>query len=101
VVVGSFTNALGCTSNITYSVLAYPSPKADFSYSPNKPIENLDDVVFAILQAAATSINGAGILSTTMVYKFPEKNGLSFRKFGNLPCCYDCYQYLGLLRYNN
>jgi gliding motility-associated-like protein len=36
----------GCVNTSSLLVTAYPKPKADFSYSPLLPVENLDEVVF-------------------------------------------------------
>ena len=36
----------GCVNSILLNVTAYPKPKADFDFSPDKPIENVDEVEF-------------------------------------------------------
>ena len=46
VVIGSFTNAAGCTNTTSFVIEAYESPKADFFYTPELPVENIDEVVF-------------------------------------------------------
>lgn len=45
-VVGNVTDAIGCVNTLTFVVATHPSPVADFLYSPEKPIENLEPVVF-------------------------------------------------------
>lgn len=45
-ITGSVTDTLGCKNGITFTVRVRPKPEADFSYSPEKPIENLDEVLF-------------------------------------------------------
>jgi gliding motility-associated-like protein len=36
----------GCVNTSSFLVTAYPKPKADFSYSPSLPVENIDEVLF-------------------------------------------------------
>jgi len=45
-VVGSYTNALGCTNKTVYEISGYPVPKADFECQPTVPVENVDEVTF-------------------------------------------------------
>lgn len=45
-VIGTFTNALGCANTVTFSIDAYPKPVADYVYTPDKPLENLDVIEF-------------------------------------------------------
>jgi gliding motility-associated-like protein len=41
------SDAIGCTSTVTYTVEVYPQPIADFNHAPLKPIINIDpEVVF-------------------------------------------------------
>ncbi len=42
----SFIDANGCPNSATYTVTAYPVPKANFEFTPLNPIESLDDVLF-------------------------------------------------------
>ena len=44
--IGNFTNALGCSSSIAFSIQGYPQPMADFDYLPKKPIAGFDEVMF-------------------------------------------------------
>jgi gliding motility-associated-like protein len=46
IIKASFTDANGCPNSTTYTINAYPVPKADFEYSPTSPVENTDDVLF-------------------------------------------------------
>ena len=44
---GFFTDTInGCKNVTTFTVNAYPVPVADFSFSPEKPIESIDEVSF-------------------------------------------------------
>ncbi len=45
-VVGSFTDAIGCSNTVTFALNAYPKPEADYVYTPDKPLENFDEVFF-------------------------------------------------------
>ncbi len=42
----TFKDTNGCVSSSTLLVTAYPKPEADFIFSPAKPIENTDQVIF-------------------------------------------------------
>ncbi|MDO8999719.1 MAG: gliding motility-associated C-terminal domain-containing protein, partial [Bacteroidota bacterium] len=42
----SFVDANGCPNTATYTVKAYPIPVANFEFSPLKPIEGVDNVLF-------------------------------------------------------
>jgi gliding motility-associated-like protein len=44
----------GCMNITTFTVQAYPIPHADFNYSPLKPIENTDNVLFTDASYGAT-----------------------------------------------
>jgi len=46
VVVGTFTDMIGCINTVSFAIKAYASPVADFVFSPEKPIENGDLVFF-------------------------------------------------------
>lgn len=45
-VIGTFTDAVGCLNTVTFAINAYPTPVADYNYTPEKPTETLDEVVF-------------------------------------------------------
>ena len=45
-VVGTFTNALGCRNSATFTIETYPLPTANFDYTPQKPVAGIDEVVF-------------------------------------------------------
>jgi gliding motility-associated-like protein len=44
---GSFEDAQTCRGSITQAIEVYPVPSANFEYSPAKPVENQDEVVFS------------------------------------------------------
>lgn len=44
-VIGTFTDVIGCVNTMSFAVQANPSPVADFSYLPKKPIESADLVL--------------------------------------------------------
>ena len=47
IIKGIFTNTVStCANTATFVVHARPIPVADFSYSPEKPVEGLDEVIF-------------------------------------------------------
>lgn len=45
-VMGSFTNALGCTNKLGFTIEGAPRPVADFVYSPTRPTEGQEIVEF-------------------------------------------------------
>lgn len=45
-VTGTFTNALGCSSKLGFNIEGAPRPVADFVYSPTRPSEGYEIVVF-------------------------------------------------------
>lgn len=45
-VIGTFTNALGCSNKVNFEVKAHPKPIANFEYLPFNPTESVDDVRF-------------------------------------------------------
>jgi gliding motility-associated-like protein len=57
VVNGSFVDVNGCSNSATFAINAYPAPVADFEYSPLKPVENLDNVLFSN-SSTSTDITG-------------------------------------------
>ena len=57
VVNGSFVDVNGCSNSATFAINAYPAPVADFVYSPLKPVENLDNVLFSN-SSTSTDITG-------------------------------------------
>jgi gliding motility-associated-like protein len=50
----SVVDSNGCVNAVTYTVDVYPKPTADFNYSPLKPIENTDNVIFTDASYGAT-----------------------------------------------
>ena len=45
-VVATFTSQQGCVNTNTFMIQAYPLPVADFEFSPQEPVENIDEVLF-------------------------------------------------------
>ncbi len=45
-VTGIFSDAQGCSNVITFTIASHPKPLADFAFTPLKPVENLDKVIF-------------------------------------------------------
>jgi gliding motility-associated-like protein len=45
-VVGTFTDVIGCVNTVSFAIQAKQTPKADFVFSPDKPIESADQVFF-------------------------------------------------------
>ena len=43
---GFFTDVNNCSSTASLVIQAYPTPKSDFSFSPESPVENTEEVVF-------------------------------------------------------
>jgi large repetitive protein len=41
-----FTDTNGCVNSSTLQLTVYPQPIADFEYFPQKPVENIDNVIF-------------------------------------------------------
>jgi gliding motility-associated-like protein len=46
IVIGTFTDAIGCINTVSFAIQAHPSPIADYRYSPERPVENSDLVLF-------------------------------------------------------
>lgn len=54
-IVSTYTDSNGCMNTNSILAHAWPRPVADFSFSPNKPIENQDVVTFIALTTEAQS----------------------------------------------
>ncbi len=65
-----FTDANGCSNTSSFVVTAYPVPVADFTWSPEKPLEKLDVAYFT----DATTIGGP---ATKWNWWFINNNNLS------------------------
>ncbi|MCC6369531.1 MAG: gliding motility-associated C-terminal domain-containing protein [Bacteroidia bacterium] len=52
---GTIKDINSCVNTLTFMVNVYPQPVADFTYSPEKPVENFDEVVFV------NTSKGAGV----------------------------------------
>jgi gliding motility-associated-like protein len=46
VIKGSFTDLNSCVNTVSYVVTAYGQPVANFTFSPETPVETIDDVLF-------------------------------------------------------
>ena len=47
---GDLQSTQGCANSVLLNVTAYPKPKAEFTFLPDKPIENMDEVAFKASQ---------------------------------------------------
>ncbi|MBA3682795.1 MAG: gliding motility-associated C-terminal domain-containing protein [Bacteroidetes bacterium] len=65
----TFKDASGCVSSSTIQVTGYPKPNADFTFSPLKPIENLDQILF--------TNTSTGINQTSWNWFFSNNNGFT------------------------
>lgn len=45
-VIGTFTDAVGCSNTISFALPANPKPQADYLFTPEKPVEGIDPVLF-------------------------------------------------------
>lgn len=45
-IVGNLTADNGCVNSVTLNVSAYPAPIAEFSFTPERPLENMDEISF-------------------------------------------------------
>jgi len=52
-----FIDASGCISTSSIQVNAYPKPNADFIFSPVKPVENIDNVIFTNTSTGTNQIS--------------------------------------------
>jgi gliding motility-associated-like protein len=56
-VTGKVTDLNGCADTFTALIQGYAKPKADFYFSPDKPVEGLDPVMFTEASTGAVSVN--------------------------------------------
>lgn len=82
----SFTDANGCSNTGTFAIGAYASPRADFEFSPLKPIESMDNVVFTNTSGGSNQVswnwyfmNNNGFIS------FNENTFFQFENAGDYP----------------
>jgi gliding motility-associated-like protein len=54
---GNLSAVNSCVNTVVYPLTAYPKPKADFTFSPDKPVENMDEVTFENTSSGATGFN--------------------------------------------
>lgn len=65
----TFKDANGCINTSSIQVIAYPKPNADFTFSPLKPVENMDEVIF--------TNTSTGINQTNWNWFFNDNNGFT------------------------
>jgi gliding motility-associated-like protein len=75
IIYGSLTDDRGCVNTASYVVKGLSNPVADFEYSPEKPIENFDEVLFT-----STSGDVAEQEWITGTSKYNEITSSSFSK---------------------
>ncbi len=46
IVIGTFTDAIGCINTVSFAIQAHQAPSADFRFIPENPVENADLVSF-------------------------------------------------------
>ncbi len=54
---GDLSGSTGCFNSVVLNLKAYPKPKADFSFTPDKPIANTDEVYFEANQEGISKFN--------------------------------------------
>lgn len=68
------TNSLGCSNTNTFVITALPLPKADFGFSPEKPIENIDRVYFSNTSAGPDINKWSWFFADKSKYKASGEN---------------------------
>ena len=53
----AFKDGDGCLNSSSITVTAYPNPEADFIFSPSKPVENIDNVIFTNTSSGVNQTN--------------------------------------------
>lgn len=84
VVMGSFTNAIGCVNSSSFQVTGYPLPVADFEFFPENPVAGVDEVQFTNTSQGAQlshynwffmNNRGPKVIGPNAAYTF-ENNGI-------------------------
>lgn len=82
----SFKDNDGCLNTSTISVIAYPKPKADFLFSPLKPIENIDEVIFTNTSTGINQTNWNWFFNSNNGYTSANQNtSYIFENSGSYP----------------
>ncbi|MDP1800278.1 MAG: gliding motility-associated C-terminal domain-containing protein [Bacteroidota bacterium] len=76
----SFTDNNGCANTTTFAISAYNAPRADFEFSPLKPVEGIDNVMFTNTSTGTntawhwyfTNLNGYNTSQQNTSYLFQE-----------------------------
>ena len=84
------TNINGCSNTMSLMINAWPQPVANFTYSPTRPIENMDEVFFS----NTSQSNNITEFNWYFIPNYNEKNGFTsnkehtnylFKEAGNYP----------------
>ena len=65
-----------CSNKVEFYVRTYEKPQADFDYSPQKPIENTDEVIFTNTSKGEKQIVWNWFFESTKGYKTSSENTL-------------------------
>ena len=76
----NFTDNNGCSNTATFAISAYSAPHADFEFSPLKPVEGIDNVIFSNTSTGTntawswyfSNMNGYAITQQNTSYLFQE-----------------------------
>jgi gliding motility-associated-like protein len=82
----SFKDNDGCINTSTISVIAYPKPNADFLFSPLKPVENIDEVIFTNTSTGVNQTNWNWFFNSNNGYTSSNQNtSYLFENSGSYP----------------
>ena len=75
----------GCKSSLNYYISTYPSPSADYTYSPSAPIENVDQVQLQSTSKGDGTLQSSWYLHDITTYSFVSNPTYVFTEAGNYP----------------
>lgn len=75
----------GCKSTLNYPISTFPTPNADFYYSPLSPIENVDQVQFTNSSKGDGTLQTIWYLSEVGTHSFVSNPTYVFTEAGNYP----------------
>ncbi len=82
----SFTDANGCANTATFAIGAYASPRADFEFSPLKPVESIDNVIFTNTSGGNNQVSWSWhFISNNGFISFNENTFYMFENAGDYP----------------
>ncbi|MDO9001103.1 MAG: gliding motility-associated C-terminal domain-containing protein [Bacteroidota bacterium] len=82
----SFTDNNGCSSSATFAINAYAAPRADFEFSPLKPVENIDNVEFTNTSTGLNNISWNWYFVNNNGYTSTSQNtNYMFQEAGSYP----------------